>query len=53
MLMIEGLEVDIENIPILRQVQLTLDTGEIVGLIVGDSQCCLNIFEDCHGRKNL
>lgn len=33
MLTIEGLDVDIENIPILRQIQLTLETGEIVGLI--------------------
>jgi len=33
MLTIEGLDVDIENIPILRGIKLRLDTGEIVGLI--------------------
>lgn len=33
MLTIEGLDVDIENNPILRQIQLDLDAGEIVGLI--------------------
>lgn len=33
MLRIEGLDVDIENIPILRQIQLAIETGEMVGLI--------------------
>jgi branched-chain amino acid transport system ATP-binding protein len=33
MLTIEGLDVDIENIPILRQIQLAIETGEMVGLI--------------------
>ena len=33
MLTIEGLDVDIENIPILRQIKLNLEAGEIVGLI--------------------
>lgn len=33
MLAIEGLDVDIESIPILRQIQLAVESGEIVGLI--------------------
>jgi len=33
MLAINGLDVDIQNIPILRQLALTLETGELVGLI--------------------
>lgn len=33
MLKVEGLDVDIENIPILRQIALAIETGEMVGLI--------------------
>ena len=33
MLIIEGLNVNIENIPILREIKLTLETGEMIGLI--------------------
>ncbi|MCK5445327.1 MAG: ATP-binding cassette domain-containing protein [Rhodospirillaceae bacterium] len=33
MLTVEGLDVDISNIPILRQIQFNLESGEIVGLI--------------------
>ena len=40
MLAIEGLDVDIESIPILRQIRLTLESGEIVGLagVAGNGQ---------------
>ena len=33
MLIIEGLNVHIENIPVLRGIKLTLETGEMIGLI--------------------
>ena len=33
MLIIEGLNVNIENIPVLREIKLTLETGEMIGLI--------------------
>jgi branched-chain amino acid transport system ATP-binding protein len=33
MLKIENLDVDINSIPILRNIELSIETGEIIGLI--------------------